>query len=87
MIRAEIIGTDRCTAEGYTARSSAPVLALCRKLIDADFDPERTLRAYPDPPAHARFRHRIPARTAGPISCTVRWPVENLGMAGRTMCC
>ena len=45
-IRAEIIGSDRCHAEGYTVRSSAPGLAICRKLIEAGFDPDLPLRAY-----------------------------------------
>ena len=29
-IRAELIGSDRCEAEGITVRATAPVLALCR---------------------------------------------------------
>jgi hypothetical protein len=45
-IRAEIIRSDRCEAEGHTVRASAPVLAMCRKLVDAGYDPARPLEAY-----------------------------------------
>jgi hypothetical protein len=45
-IHATLIGSDRCEAEGYTARGSAPVLALCRRLFAAGFDPGRPLHAY-----------------------------------------
>jgi hypothetical protein len=46
IIKAEIIGSDKCTAEGFTVRSAAPVLALCRKLVDAGYDPTAELHAY-----------------------------------------
>jgi hypothetical protein len=45
-IRAEIFGFDRCEAEGHTVKASAPVLAMCRELIAAGFDPGRPLQAY-----------------------------------------
>jgi hypothetical protein len=45
-IRAELIGSDCCSALGITARSKAPVLALCRSLIKAGQDPNRPLHAY-----------------------------------------
>lgn len=45
-VLADIIGSDRCQAEGFTARSSSPVLAICRKLIEAEVDPDLPLRAY-----------------------------------------
>jgi hypothetical protein len=45
-IRAELAGSDTCRAEGITAHSSSPVLALCRKLIEAGHDPARPLHAY-----------------------------------------
>jgi hypothetical protein len=35
MIRAEIIESDRCDAAGITVRANAPVLAMCRKLVEA----------------------------------------------------
>jgi hypothetical protein len=45
-IAAELITSDRCTAIGITARAHAPVLALCRRLIEAGIDSERPLHAY-----------------------------------------
>lgn len=45
-IRAEITGFDRCEAENHAVRASAPVLALCRELVEAGFDPVRPLHAY-----------------------------------------
>jgi hypothetical protein len=45
-IRAEIIGSDRCEADGFTVRAAAPVLAMCRKLIEAGYDRARPLNAY-----------------------------------------
>jgi hypothetical protein len=45
-ITAEIIGSDRCEAEGHTVRAAAPVLAMCRKLIEAGYDPATPLHAY-----------------------------------------
>ena len=44
-IRAEI-GSGRCSTLGMTARSTAPVLALCRALVTAGQDPNRPLHAY-----------------------------------------
>jgi hypothetical protein len=41
-----ISGASSCSAEGITATGNAPVLALCRKLLDAGFDPDRPLDAY-----------------------------------------
>ena len=46
IVRAEIIKSAQCSAEGYTARGSAPILKLCRLLIKAGFDPGRPLHAY-----------------------------------------
>jgi hypothetical protein len=45
-IRATLVGSDRCDAEGISARGHAPVLDLCRELIEAGHDPERALHAY-----------------------------------------
>ena len=44
-IRATITD-DRCEAEGYSVRANAPVLALCRKLVENGYDPARPLHAY-----------------------------------------
>jgi hypothetical protein len=45
-IRAELIGSNACSALGITARGHAPVLALCQLLIEAGHDPNRPLLAY-----------------------------------------
>jgi hypothetical protein len=45
-IRAEITDADRCEADGFTVRAAAPVLAMCRKLLAAGYDPDRPLHAY-----------------------------------------
>jgi hypothetical protein len=45
-VRADLIGSDRRAAEGLTARGSAPVLGLCRRLLAAGVDPGRPLCAY-----------------------------------------
>jgi len=53
--RAELVGDDSCSALGITVRSSSPVLALCRKLVDAGHDPATPLeglsRRYVSPPS------------------------------------
>lgn len=46
VIRAELTGDDTCTALSVTACCTAPVLALCRKLIDSGHDPATPLHAY-----------------------------------------
>lgn len=48
VIRAIIEGAERCTALGQQVRASAPILALCRELIAAGYDPSRLLHAYRD---------------------------------------
>jgi hypothetical protein len=37
---------NTCTALGITAHGAAPVLALCRKLVAAGYDPTTPLHAY-----------------------------------------
>jgi hypothetical protein len=46
-IKADITSASTCVAEGITANGTAPVLALCRKLIAAGYDPALPLHAYP----------------------------------------
>jgi hypothetical protein len=46
LIRAELTGSDGCSALGLTINSSSPVLALCRALIEAGHDPATPLEAY-----------------------------------------
>ena len=45
-IVAQITGSNRCDAEGLTVTGHAPVLAVCRKLIEAGYNPDRSLHAY-----------------------------------------
>jgi hypothetical protein len=45
-IRAEIVGCDVASAAGLSAKGAAPVLALCRLLVEAGVDPSRSLHAY-----------------------------------------
>src|SRR5262249_7141528 len=45
-IRAELAGSDSCSALGITINSSSPILALCRKLVQAGYDPSTPLEAY-----------------------------------------
>jgi hypothetical protein len=45
-IHAVITRHDTCAAERVTACGSVPVLALCRKLIAAGYDPALPLHAY-----------------------------------------
>jgi hypothetical protein len=45
-IRAALIGSHRCEADGISVCAAAPVLALCRKLVSAGHDPRRPLHAY-----------------------------------------
>jgi hypothetical protein len=41
-----LVGSDTAIALGIVAHGNAPVLALCRKLIAAGFDPDRPLHAF-----------------------------------------
>lgn len=45
-IRAELTGSDTCTALGVGVRANAPVLALCRALVTHGLDPSSPLEAY-----------------------------------------
>jgi hypothetical protein len=45
-VRAELLGDNTAIAAGITARGRAPVLALCRALIEAGHDPNQPLEAY-----------------------------------------
>jgi len=46
IVRAQLIGSNRCTALGVEANGSAPVLELCRKLLAAGHNPALALEAY-----------------------------------------
>src|SRR5215831_12841773 len=45
-IRADLIGSDRCSALGIYARGMTPVLALCRLLVEAGHDPATPLEVW-----------------------------------------
>jgi hypothetical protein len=45
-IRAELVADDNCCALGMTVRGPAPVLALCRLLVEAGHDPATPLEAW-----------------------------------------
>jgi hypothetical protein len=45
-IRAELTGSDTCSAFGIVVKSDTPILGLCRKLVDAGHDPATPLNAY-----------------------------------------
>jgi hypothetical protein len=45
-IRAELSGSDMCSALGIAIRAYAPVLELCRQLVAAGHDPATPLHAY-----------------------------------------
>jgi hypothetical protein len=45
-IRAELVSSTQCAAEGITANSSSAVLELCRVLLAAGHDPDRPLQAW-----------------------------------------
>ena len=45
-VRAQLIGAGRCVVDGYTTRGHAPILAMCRQLIAAGYDPRSPLLAY-----------------------------------------
>jgi hypothetical protein len=44
-IHAELIGSDRATIGEISITAAAPVLALCRRLVDAGYDPKTPLVA------------------------------------------
>jgi hypothetical protein len=46
VIRAELTGDDVATALGITAKSSTPVIAFCRQLVEAGHDPTAQLHVY-----------------------------------------
>ena len=45
-IRAALLGSDQCRAEGRTVRAAAPVLETCRRLVAAGHNPDRPLHCY-----------------------------------------
>jgi len=47
-ISAQLVGDDQCCVDDYLVQSHSPVLAMCRELIEAGFNPERPLHVYRD---------------------------------------
>ena len=45
-IIAQFIKSNICTAEGLEVRANGPGLAMCRKLLEADYDPDRPLHCF-----------------------------------------
>jgi hypothetical protein len=56
LIRATLIGLDRCEAQGIIARGAAPVLAMCRALVAAGHDSATPLEGYRGPILCMRVR-------------------------------
>ena len=48
-IVAQISGSETASAVGLTVRSSSPIIALCRKLLERGHDPATPLEAYRGP--------------------------------------
>lgn len=69
-IVAEIIGDNSASAEGVTVQGAAPVLALCRRLVAAGFDPDRPLHA---------FRGTVFSIVAKSIGAAAEWTVKERG--------
>jgi hypothetical protein len=42
----ELSGSDTCSAAGITATGNAPILALCRQLLQAGLNPDQALEIY-----------------------------------------
>ena len=90
IIRAELIGSDECTAAGLTISGRAPVLALCRQLIADGHDPGLPLEVWRGPVLCLRARSigeaaqlRVAAHGGGfersracAAGCTAASPVE-----------
>ena len=56
VIRAELFGSDACAALGVAVCATAPVLALCRRLVAAGYDPALPLEAWRGPALCLRVR-------------------------------
>src|SRR5262245_48354083 len=45
-LRAELVGSNTCTAVGIVGRGAAPALALCRQLLAAGVDPNSAMQVF-----------------------------------------
>jgi hypothetical protein len=69
-VRADLIGSDTCSAAGITTTGAAPVLALCRQLLAAGLDPDAALAVHRAGVLALRVRSlregaRLTVKTAG----------------------
>ena len=78
-IIAQFIKSDRCSAEGLEVRANAPALAMCRKLLEAGYDPDRPLHC---------FRGETLAMKISSIAYGARYsvsePLDRLGSEARS---
>ena len=83
-IRAELTGSNLCSALGITARAAAPVLALCRQLVAAGHDPALSYNLDSMPPvgAHGPYEERLVGST-----CTVGGQPGVLEKSGDWLVC
>jgi hypothetical protein len=56
IIHAELFGDDCCSALGLDVRAAAPVLTVCRTLVEAGHDPATPLEAFRGPTLCLRIR-------------------------------
>jgi hypothetical protein len=95
LIRADLIGADTAVAAGITATGHAPLLTLCRRLVEAGHHPSTPLEAYRGPTfvsagaldwrrgashSQRRPRRQTPLRD---LPSPSRWPPELRGSAAR----
>jgi hypothetical protein len=73
-IVAKLSGSNTCTALGLTAQSGSPVLLLCRRLIDAGYDPTVAMQV---------FRGDTPALTVRSIGEAARLEINGDGTGFR----
>ena len=65
VIRAELVGSDTCIACSISVTAAAPVLALCKALVEGGKDPSDSLEAF-------LGRHALPPRAEHRGGCPGR---------------
>src|SRR5262249_21487282 len=86
---ADLVGSDICTAPGIIVRSYAPVLTLCRRLIEAGIDPDRPSTApiaRPPPPQLRRMTPDDWLRFAPTWSAPISAPLQASSSAAMRPC-
>jgi hypothetical protein len=93
LVRADLVGADTAVAAGITATGHAPLLTLCRRLVEAGHNPSTPLEAYRGTTlclrarsigAGARLTVRRRPRRQTPLRdlpSRSRWPPELRGSA------